>query len=265
MIVRLRRWFRWLPERGAAPDHEPRDPQRELEGAIADAREQHRLLAEQAAAVIANEIQVRARLERALGEYEQATGAAGSALLRADEERQAGHTAEAAAWDEAAAAHASRVIALEAEIDDLRSLLGEASRASEQAREAVQQSAETVRRRTIELDRAMGRLDQARLQEQVNESLRQQLEPGASADQIASLDRQISQRLAAAQAMSDLRVGPDAESMEVDRALRHIETEARLDTMRRRLNLDAVHGPTDDKPEVPSPPSPDTGAVPGAR
>lgn len=238
MLTRVRSWLRSLIP---APESRPQDAADaavQLERAIGEAREQHRLLADQAANVIANEVQVRARLDRAVAEYERVTSSAGSSLLRADEAQRAGDIAEAGRWNDTATAYAARVVALETEIADLRSVAAEASRASAQARDAVQQSAQGLRRRLVEQEQLRGRLDQARLQEQINDALRadQPAPPGTLTYE--QLEREIDRRLASAQALAELRAGPDLGALEVDRAARGLETEARLDAMRHQLGLD---------------------------
>ena len=66
---------------------ESADPKVQLEQAIAEARDQHRKLTEQAANVIANQKQTQRRLDRAITEYERDEGEpARQALLLADHE-----------------------------------------------------------------------------------------------------------------------------------------------------------------------------------
>ena len=75
---------------------ESADPKVQLEQAIAEAREQHRKLTEQAANVIANQKQTQLKLDRAIEEYEKANASARQALLLSDQEARAGNADKAA-------------------------------------------------------------------------------------------------------------------------------------------------------------------------
>ena len=96
MVKALRRWWRYVGTLLGMRLDEAADPKVQLEQAIGEAREQHRLLTEQAANVIANQVQLQGRLDRSIEEYAQVTAAARQALLLADGARRDGDDARAA-------------------------------------------------------------------------------------------------------------------------------------------------------------------------
>src|SRR4030095_12549600 len=81
----IKRTWKYLAMKLHILREEHADPKVQLEQAIQEVQEQHRALTEKAAAVIANQKQVQARLDRMLAEYDKANRSAGQALLLADQ------------------------------------------------------------------------------------------------------------------------------------------------------------------------------------
>jgi phage shock protein A len=239
----VRRWWRSLGMR-LRREPEEADPRVQLERAILAAREQHRLLTEQAAVVIANQSQLQYRLDRSIEEYGKATTSARQSLVLADEARRSGDEARAATYDSAARAFAGRTITLDSEIEDLRTTLLDAVRASQQAKEAVRRNAAALRKTLAEQERLLGRLDQAELQEQMNAAMAQLGQTvGDDAPSLAEVKETIDRRLAMANAIGELRDGTvDMQMLEVEQAQADAQTAARLGDMRRQLGLDDRDG-----------------------
>ena len=121
--------------------NERADPKVQLEQAIGEAQDQHRRLKDQAASVIANQKQAELRLNRQMGEYEKLTANTRQAVLMADQATKAGDAAKAGEYTAAAESFANRLIAMEHEIDETKSLVLQSSQAAEQAKAAVAQNA----------------------------------------------------------------------------------------------------------------------------
>jgi phage shock protein A len=264
----MKRWWRSLGKRlGTEPD-KVSDPRAQLEQAIQAAREQHRLLTEQAAIVIANQSQLQYRLDRAIEEYGSATTSARQSLVLADEARRSGEETRAETYDSAARAFATRTIVLDREITDLRTTLLEAARASEQAKEAVRRNAAVLGKTLAERERLLSRLDQAEMQEQMNAAMALLGETvGDDAPSLADLKESIDRRLAMAKAVGELREGmPDMQMLEVEQAEAEAATAARLGDMRRQLGLDdrVATGRPGAEPHAGSEAGPDAGSDAGS-
>lgn len=239
MIKAIRRWWRYLGTKLGMQLEEAADPKVQLEQAIAEAREQHRLLTEQAANVIANQAQLQVRLDRAIEEYGKVNASARQAVLLADTASRAGDTAKAAALTQAAESFVNRGIALEGDIETLKRSLLDATTASERARQAVTMSSTALRKKLAEREALLSRLDQARMQEQMNAAMTQ-LTATVDGD-TPTLDEvrtKIDRRLAAAQAMTEVGgAGVDMAMLEVEQAQRQAETDSRLAGLRAELGV----------------------------
>jgi phage shock protein A len=239
MLKAIRRWWRYLGTKLGMQLDEAADPKVQLEQAITEAREQHRLLTEQAANIIATQSQIQMRLDRAIEDYEQATRSARQALLLADQATVAGDPQRAASLNQAAEGFASRLIALEREIDTLRRSLLDATAASDRAKQAVRTSSTALQKQLAEREALLSRLDQAQMQEQMNAAMAQ-LTTAVGGD-VPTLDEvrtKIDRRLAAAQAMTEIRgTSVDLQMLEVEEAQRQAETDARLGELRSQLGI----------------------------
>src|SRR6516165_5327250 len=115
----VKRWWRYLGAKVGLRLEERADPKVQLEQAIREARAQHRRLIEQATNVIANQKQTERQLERTIEEYEHANASARQALVLGDEEARAGHNDKAVSFNQAAEAFATKIVNLEAQVNQL--------------------------------------------------------------------------------------------------------------------------------------------------
>jgi len=239
MLKAIRRWWRYLGAKLGMQLEAAADPKVQLEQAISEAREQHRLLTEQAANIIANQSQLQMRLDRAIEEYEQASGSARQALLLADQATAAGDTERAASLNQAAQGFAARMISLERDMESLKRSLLDATAASDRAKQAVRTSSAALQKKLAEREALLSRLDQAQMQEQMNAAM-QQLSAGVGGD-VPTLDEvrvKIDRRLAAAHATTEVQgTSVDLQMLEVEEAQRQAETEARLGELRGQLGI----------------------------
>ena len=169
----LKRWWKYLAVKLRLMHEERADPKVQLEQAIEEAREQHKRLTQQAANVIANQKQAQARLDRAVAEYDKAKASARQALLLADQESKAGSTDKAADFNLAAEEFAGKLLDLEHQIADLEKQLLQATSAAEDAKAAVAQNSATLQKKLAEKEQLLSTLDQAQMQEAMNQATAQ--------------------------------------------------------------------------------------------
>jgi phage shock protein A len=239
MLKAIRRWWRYLGTKLGMTLEQAADPKVQLEQAIGEARDQHRLLTEQAANVIANQAQLQTRLDRSIEEYGRVTASARQAVLLADQATKAGDTAKAASFTQAAEAFVARQIALEQEIDSLKRSLLDATAASDQAKQAVRTSSLALQKKLAEREALLSRLDQAEMQEQMNAAMKQlTASVGGESPTLQEVSDKIDRRLAAAQAMTEISgVSVDRHMLEVEEAQRQAETDARMEQLRGQMGI----------------------------
>jgi phage shock protein A len=252
----LKRWWHYVAMKLRVAHDEHADPKVQLEQAIAEARDQHRRLTEQAANVIANQQQTQARLDRAIQEYEKTKASAGQALVLGDRQHRSGNDAKAASFDTAAEALASRLLDLEREIAELQTAVLQATTAADGAKTAVARNSTALQTKLQEKQRLLSDLDRAKMQEQMNRATAQlSATLGDDVPTFAEVEQKIQVRLARANASAELTAAQvespaDASILEVESAVRSSRAQARLDQMRSSLGLPAV----DEQPALQTPP-----------
>lgn len=241
MFKTLKKWWRYLAAKLGMKLEESADPKVQLEQAIAEARDQHRKLTEQAANVIANQKQTQLKLDRTIEEYEKANASARQALLLSDQETRAGNADKAASFTSAAEAFANKLINLEKQIDDLKKQLLDATQASEQAKKMVEQNSSALQKKLAEREKLLSQLDQAKMQEQMSKAMAQLSETvGEEVPTFEQVRDKIEKRLAKAQATADLSGAQvDSKMLEVEQAQMSAEAGARLSELRSELGLTA--------------------------
>ena len=233
------RMWRYLRTALGMKFDEAADPRVQLEQAIQDAQEQHRRLKEQAATVIANQKQTEAKLDRALEELEKLSGNAQQALLMAEEARQGGDEDKAAEYERAAETIATKLIAVEQEVEDLKSLHLNAVQASDQAKNAVAQNSATLQKKLSEKQQLLSQLDQAKMAETMNDAMASLSETvGQDAPTFTEVRDKIEQRLAKAQGRAELEGSSvEARMLEVEQAQRNVDAQRRLSELRSKLGI----------------------------
>ena len=241
MLNLLRRAARYITAALTGKFNEVADPKVQLEQAIIEAQEQHRRLNEQAANVIANQKQTEMRLNRAMEELEKVNGSARQAVLMADEATKRGDTAKAAEYTRAAEAFANRLIAVEKEVESLKTLSLQSAQASDQAKAAVAQNSSALQKKLAERQKLLSQLDQAKMQEQMNKAMASLTDTvGQDVPSLEEVRDKIEQRYARALGGAELQ-GQTVESrmLEVEQAQVDSEAQARLSEIRSQLGLAA--------------------------
>ena len=245
MFKALRRWWKYLGAKVNSAFNAKADPKIQLEQAITEAHDQHRRLREQAVNVIANQKQTEMRLDRAMEELEKVSGNARQAVLMADEAAKKGDTAKVEEYTSAAESFATRLIAIESEVEDLKQLALQSSQASDQAKAAVQQNATALQRKLAERNKLLSQLDQAKMQEQVNKAMASLSETvGEDVPTFDEVRDKIEERYAKAKGMSELTESSvESRMLEVEQAAANSEAQGRLAQIRAQLGLSPAAAP----------------------
>jgi phage shock protein A len=236
-----------------------KDPEIEIEQAIAEAHDRDRGLREQAAKVIAHRTRTASELEDAAEDSARARELAKQALLKVDAAGRAGDAGEVARWTQAAQSLAMQVQATDANVATLRTQLQSAEVQADQAKQAVNQNALRLQEMTAKRIELLGKLESAKMQENVNRAMDQlTARIGDDAPTLAEVEDKIQQRQAQASAHAELREAtPEGAMVELEHAVNLAEADRTLDELRAELGLGA---PTVGTPEVSATPS--SGALP---
>ena len=241
MLDGLKRRFKYYNARSQQRFEAKADPTVQLEQAIAEAHDQHRRLKEQAASLIAQQKQTELQLNRKMGDLEKVHGNARQALVMAEDASKAGDQGRLTEYTNAAEAFAGRLVSIEHEIEDLKALHFQASQAAEQARSAVAQNANALQQKLVERQKLLGQLDQARMQEQINQAMTSLQEAvGQDVPTFDEVRSKIEARYAKAKGVAELGDGAvESRMIEIEQATMHAEAQGRLDEIRQQLGLPA--------------------------
>ena len=239
MFKLLQRAWRYLTAALTGRFNEIADPKVQLEQAISEAQEQHRRLIQQAANVVANQKQTEMRLNRAMEDLGKLNASARQAVQMADDAAKRGDAAKAVDYTSAAEAYANRLIATEKEVEDLKQLLLQSTQAANQAKAAVQQNSTVMQKKLAERQKLLGQLDQAKMQEQMNQAMASLSETvGQDVPTFDEVRNKIEQRYARALGTSEI-AGESVEvrMLEVEQAAMNTEAQARLSQLRSQLGI----------------------------
>lgn len=259
MIKLAKRWWNYLTASLTGKFNETADPKIQLEQAIAEAQQQHKVLKENAASVIAHQKQTEMRMNRKLEEMEKLNSNARQAVLMADEAAKRGDAAKVTEYTGAAESFATRLIAVEAEVEDLKALSLQASQNSDQAKAAVQANSSMVQKKLAEKQKLLGQLDQAKMQEQMNKAMASLTESvGGDVPSMDEVREKIEARYAKAKGMTELTdISVEGRMLEVEQAALNTEATARLDEIRSQLGIgqatEAAAPVQDSSPAAPEP------------
>jgi phage shock protein A len=218
---------------------ELKDPEIEIEQAIAEARERDQNLRNQAAKVIAHRTQMAGELEDSAEELGKARELAKQALLKAEAAKNAGNADEQLRWTQSAQALAMRMQAAQSNYDRLTEQLQTADEQAEKAKAAVQQNAmqlEEIASKRLEM---LGALESAKLQESMNDAMASiSASVGQDAPSLKEVEDKIEARMAEAQAKAELEaVTPEGSMAELERSVDLAEADKALDDLRKELGI----------------------------
>ncbi len=239
MFKLFKKWWNYLTAKLTGSFEERADPKVQLEQAIGEAQNQHRRLREQAANVIANQKQGELRLNQKMGELEKLNGNARQALIMAADAEKAGDTLKAGQYTSAAETIANQLIQVEKDVESQKTLVIEATQASDQAKAAVAQNSRLLQERIAEKSKLLSQLDQAKMQEEMNSAMAQLNESvGADVPSLAEVQQKIQARYAKAMATAELsEASVESRVLEVEQATANVEAQSRLSELRAELGL----------------------------
>jgi phage shock protein A len=239
MLSYLKKRWNYLTAKLTGRFEEKADPKVQLEQAITEAQDQHRRLKEQAANVIAHQKQTEMRLSRTLEELERVNTNARQALRMADEAEKAGDATKATQYTQAAETFATKLIAVEQEIEDLKALHLQSTEAANNAKQAVQQNSAALQQKLSERQKLLSQLDQAKMAEQMNSAMASLTETvGQDVPTFDEVRQKIEARYAKAKAAGELtETSVESRMLEIEEASRNVEARSRLDSLRAELGI----------------------------
>ncbi len=199
------------------------DPRVQIEQAIEEAKRQHGLLAEQAAAVIGNQRELQLKIARGNAELERLDASTAQALRLADTARSKGDQQGAARYERTAQLLATQLAATQSSLSDLSELHERAAAGAGAARRAVEQNAFTLQR-------------QERMAEAINRI--GELAPAANVPTLPRIQEKIDRRIGRGAGRLEIASnGVASQLLEVERAVVDARGEELLDEIRRREGL----------------------------
>lgn len=216
------------------------DPRVQIEQAIEEAKRQHGLLAEQAAAVIGNQRELQIKITRGNADIERLDASTAQALRLADTARSKGDVDGAARYERTAQLLATQLAAAQSSLSDLGELHERAAAGAAAARRAVEQNAYTLQRQTAERSKLLTELEAARMQERMAEALARigSLAPVGNVPTLLQLQEKIDRRIGRGAGRLEIaRDSVESQLIEVDRAVIDTRGERLLDEIRRREGI----------------------------
>lgn len=230
------------------------DPKIQIQQAIDEANRRHQQLSQQAATVIGNQRQLEMKLDRSLAEAEKLQGSTRQALQMAEKARAAGDVDKAVQYENAAEAFASQLVTTEQSVEDMKAMHDQALQAADQAKKAVESNAMMLQQKVAERSKLLSQLEQAKMQEQVGESLRSMTELGASSNtpNLDQVREKIEKRYANALGATELAQNSVAgRMMEVQQSSVELAGHSRLEQIRASMQTELPS--TDATPAVDGP------------
>jgi phage shock protein A len=245
MFKLVRKWWKYVTARLTNSFDENADPKVQLEQAIAEAREQHQRLKEQATNVIAGQKQAEIRLNNKLGELEKLNGNARQALVMAADAEKAGNTEKSAQYTSAAETIAGQLVQVEKDVESLKSMVMESTEAADQAKAAVAQNSRLLQEKIAEKSKLLSQLEQAKMQEEMNSAMTQLNETvGDDVPTLKEVEEKIQVRYTKAKAASELtEASVESRVLEVEQATANVEAQSRLSELRAELGLGGETAP----------------------
>ncbi|AEF40145.1 PspA/IM30 family protein [Hoyosella subflava] len=248
------KWWNYMKAKMNASIDENADPKIQIQQAIEEAQRQHQALSQQAAAVIGNQRQLEMRLNRQIAEVEKLQASTRQALQMSEKAIGQGDAAKAQEYENAAEAFAAQLVTAEANIEDLKALHDQSMEAAKQAKRAVEQNAMMLQQKIAERTKLLSQLEQAKMQEQVSNSLRSMTELAAPTN-TPSLDAvrdKIERRYANALGSSELaKNSVQGRMMEVQQATVQMAGHSRLEQIRASMKGGQIgSGAQPEQPQV---------------
>jgi phage shock protein A len=241
----VKAWKYLMASFGAKVD-EYADPKVQIQQAIEEAQRQHQALTGQAAAVIGNQRQLEMRLSRQMSEVEKLQASARQALVLADKARAEGDEQKAVQYENTAQAFATQLVSAEQGMEDLKTLHDQALVAAEKAKQAVENNAMVLQQKLAERTKLLSQLEQAKMQEQVANSLQSmsQLQAPGTTPSLDEVREKIERRYANAMGRAELAENSvEGRMLEVQKSTLDMAGQSRLDQIRASMSGNKLAAP----------------------
>lgn len=246
MLRLLKRTWKYLVAALTGRLAEMADPRVQIEQAIDEAKRQHELLSQQAAAVLGNRRELELKLARQFDEVEKLQASARQSLVFADQATKGGDTTKAQDYEQTAQAFATKLVAAESSMKDLKSLHDASLKSAESAKEAVEQNAFMLQKKLAEKAKLLSQLEHTKMQERMNEAMRT-VSALAVSDDVPSLEevrQKIETRYARALGQAEITADSvEVKMLEVEKATIDSQGAQRLEDIRKSLSLESGSRP----------------------
>ncbi|MDO5033207.1 PspA/IM30 family protein [Corynebacterium sp.] len=216
------------------------DPKVQIQQAVEGAKEQHRQLSEHAAEIIGNKSQLEMRLNRLVKSQEDYQSQARRALELAE---KAEDPQTATEYNQAAEVIASQLVAVEQELEDVKTQHAAATQAAEQAKRQQQESEARLKEQLAQVDQLLAQADQAAMQEQnakVMDSFNE-LAPDSATPTLDSVRAKIEKRYADALGAQELHQATGGDRIhEIAAATTDLKATSRLEEIRAELAAESA-------------------------
>lgn len=217
------------------------DPKILVHQAMNNARQQHKDVADQAAAVIGNSKQLEIAMGTKTRQLDEVQGQIRQTLQVAESARAEGDTAKAAQFDTQAEQLAARLVTLEQDLEHTRQLHGQSTQAAEQAKQAVKQSEQRLRETLAQEDQLLLQATQAEMQHRTVESMTS-LEGagGGNSPTFDEIRNKIESRYTTAlgkQELAEATGGPSTAQLDAAETIRESEGKSKLEQIRASMGL----------------------------
>ncbi|GAB2774274.1 PspA/IM30 family protein [Amycolatopsis magusensis] len=237
------KFWKYLMASFSSKVDEHADPKVQIQQAIEEAQRQHQALSQQAASVIGNQRQLEMKLNRQLGDVEKLQASTRQALVLADEARAKGDEQKAQDFENAAEGFAAQLVTAEQNIEDLKTLHDQSLQAAAQAKQAVERNASMLQQKLAERTKLLSQLEQAKMQEQVSNSLNQmsQLAAPGNTPSLEDVREKIEKRYTTALGSAELAQNSvQGRMLEVQHSTTQLAGHSRLEQIRASMKGDSV-------------------------
>ncbi|WKD62239.1 PspA/IM30 family protein [Corynebacterium ciconiae DSM 44920] len=221
------------------------DPQVQINQAEEAAKKQHREIADHAASIIGQQRQLEMKLNRLVEDQKKLDEQSRTAVRAADDARAKGDERAGAEYDATAEVIVSQLVAVENQIEDVRTQYEQAVQAADQAKATAQQSEVRLKEQLNELNALRSQAEHVEMQES-NAKAMDTMGQFSQDDSVPTLDsvrEKIESRYATALGAQELTVNTvNSQMQEIQAAGRDMAAQSRLDKIRAEMSGELSSG-----------------------
>lgn len=244
------------------------DPKILVHQAMNNARQQHKDVADQAAAVIGNAKKLEIAMGTKTRQLDETQGQIRQTLQVSEAASAEGDTAKAAQLDAQAEQLANRLVTLELDLENTRQLHGQAVQAAEQAKQAVKQSEQRLQETLAQEDQLLLQATQAEMQHRTVESMTSiQGAGGGNSPTFDEIRNKIETRYTTAlgkQELAEATGGPSTAQLDAAAFTRESEGKSKLEQIRASMGLNSGDSAGTDRQLTEGNAASETGAASGS-